>query len=227
MPADYKYTDLFGVERTIPNVLDQVALTGVVTNVTAGTENRVTVASTAGLFAGMPVAIPNIPQGAFIHAVRSATEIDLWATAWDATTGIWTTSAANANATVATSGILGAALGFDPRCIVSLTYARGVWRNLHSDTSALLYYSVGTVSSLGAPTGKGVSIVPTTLTPTPEGLTRMTASEARVSDHLAATPLKRHNGEPWGVYILVSTGGHQSVVQAIPEKEILYTGPSA
>jgi len=223
--ATYKLKDSNGRElASITSVLAPVALTGVSVS---STSNLVTVDSTTGCYPGMPVAIPNIPQGAFIHAVRSATEIDLWATAWDATTGIWTTSAANANATVATSGILGAALGFDPRCIVSLTYARGVWRNLHSDTSALLYYSVGTVSSLGAPTGKGVSIVPTTLTPTPEGLTRMTASEARVSDHLAATPLKRHNGEPWGVYILVSTGGHQSVVQAIPEKEILYTGPSA
>lgn len=213
MPANYSYYDAFGIERTITGVLNPVQLTAVATNITAGTENFVTVNSTAGLYPGMPFACPNIPQGAFIHAIRSTTVVELWASAWNATTGVFTTSKANANATAAATDLQAVASGFCPRTIVSLTYPMGTWRNL--------FATGGYTNAPGA-----VVLLPGNLTAATLTVTGTTLSGTTqfASDQLSATPLKRHNGEPWGVYILVSTGGFQSLVQAIPGREPVYSG---
>lgn len=225
MPADYKYFDN-GEERTVLSVLNPVSLTGVETNVTGGTEHLVTVASTASLFPGMAVNIPNIPAGSFIHAIRSATVIELWRSDWNATTGVFTTSAANAAATAAASSLLGTALGFDPRCLVTQHYARGTWRNTHRNDAKLwaATYTGGTVVSMGVTTG--AALIPTAQTYT-TGFATMTQGELRVTDELAATPLKRHNGEPWSFFILVSSGGFQSLVPALPNRELIYSGVSS
>jgi hypothetical protein len=54
----------------------------------------------------------------------------------------------------------------------------------------------------------------------------MTAGVMRTSDELAETPLKRHNGEPWSFFQLVSTGGFRSLVPALPNRELIYSGVS-
>lgn len=236
MPANYKYYDALGLERTIPSVLTPVKLTSVATNATAGTKNHVTVNSTAELFPGMPFACPNIPPGSFIHAIKSDTVVELWASAWNATTGVFTTSAANAEATAAATGQIAYASGFCPRTIVHATYAMGTWRNLSSIYSAgfgpvdIVTMSASLTESAGALArqrfGSGMAVLPTAGTIT-NGNYIPTAYELIKSDDLQATPLKRHNGEPWGFYILVSTGGFQSLVQALPGREPLYAGLTA
>ena len=65
MPAEYKYYDANGTERTISKVLDPVPLTGYVT---VSGSNFITVASTVGVFPGMAVKGTKIPLGAFVHA---------------------------------------------------------------------------------------------------------------------------------------------------------------
>lgn len=226
MPASYLLKDSNGTTiATLPGVLDVVSLTGVATNVTSGTENQVTVASTTGLFPGMPVSIPNIPDGSFIHAIRSSTVIELYRSAWNATTGVFTTSGANANATAAASGLLGQAHGFDPRCLVTQFYARGAWRNKHKVQSSLFYVNPTGFQLMTNP-GAGSALLPTTFT-LANGAATMTAGEMRVTDELAATPLKRHNGESWACRLVVHSGGHLSTVPADPDYTFHYNGADA
>jgi hypothetical protein len=222
MPANYKYYDAFGIERTVSAVLDPLTLTGV--DVTSGS-NIITVAEASVVFPGQPISCFGIPLGAFVHSVRkvtgSPTELTLWASTFNLATGAWTTSAANANANATASGISAVVSGFCPFTIVSLAYAMGMWRNLHVLESRLSSYgSVG--AAIGAPAGPGISIVPTTTT-VGSGNATMTAARVATTDALDATPLKRHNGELHGAYILVSTSGHKSVVQATPGRELLYS----
>jgi hypothetical protein len=196
---------------TLPGVLDPVALTGVETS---SGSNLVTVASTTGLYAGMAVSIPNIPAGAFIHAVKSATVIELWASSWDATNGVFTTSAANANASATATDMLGSAQGFNARCRVSEFYARGTWRNTFR-AQGFMAVSFGNTDP-----------IPWTTVPTYSGTT-LSSVTARSSDEVLATPVKRHNGEPWSFYIVVHTSGHQSVLPADPEQTLHYNGADA
>jgi hypothetical protein len=227
MPATYLLKDANGTTlATLPSVLEPVSLTGVATNVTSGTENQVTVASTTGLFPGMPVSIPNIPEGSFIHAIRSATVIELYRSAWDVTTGVFTSSAANANATAAASGLLGQAHGFDPRCLIAAMYARGTWRNKHKGNTPLFTASVGGTPQSQITLTPGAALIPTTHTVT-TGYATMTAGEIRLTDEMAATPLKRHNGEVWACRYVVHTGGHVSIVPADPSYTLHYNGPDA
>ena len=218
MPATYLLKDSNGTTiATLPGVLDVVALTGIATNVTSGTENQVTVASTTGLYPGMPVSIPNIPDGAFIHAIRSSTVIELYRSAWNATTGEFTTSAANANATAAASGLLGHAHGFDARCLVTRFYARGTWRNTVRAPGYTVQASVHVT---------GTGQLPFSTEPTYSGTT-VSSVTARSSDELKATPLKRHNGEPWACRLVVHSGGHLSTVPADPDYTFHYNGADA
>jgi hypothetical protein len=203
----------------IPSVLAPVTLTSVQTS---SNSNEVTVASTTGCFPGMAVAIPGVPLGAFIHAVKSSTVLELWRSVWDSSTGAWTTSAASANATASASSLTGHAFGYHPFCLIEQTYAMGMWRNIHSSNSAN-----GGVSSTGVTEyvahesyGAGVAIVPTTGTIS-GGLYTMTAGEVRVADTLASTPVKRSNGERWGVRPFVQTGGLVSHVPARPDWSVV------
>ena len=113
----------------IPDVLDVKALAGVVTNVTVGTANIITVTSTTGLFPGMGLAIPNIPRGAFIQSIKSATEIVAYAPLLNVATGEWTVTGAAANATAAGTGMTGHAHGFNPIPIPEAITNGEVWRN--------------------------------------------------------------------------------------------------
>jgi len=218
--ATYKLKDYNGRElASITSVLAPVALTGVSVS---STSNLVTVDSTTGCYPGMPVAIPNVPAGSFIHAVKSSTVLELWRSAWDTSTGVWTTSAANANATATASSLTGHAYGYHPSCVIALTYALGMWRNLHDSNS-----SNGSATVVGAygeyvahnTYGNGVAIVPTSGSVS-AGLYAMSAGSPRLSDALAETPVKRHNGEIWGVRPFIHTSGFLSHVAANPEHHI-------
>lgn len=220
--ATYKLKDSNGRELcSIPSVLTPVALSGVATDASSN-KNLVTVASTANLFPGMPVAIPGMPFGCFIHSILSSTQIELWRSEFDRATGVWTTSAANADATKTATGQTGYAYGYHPACVIELAYAMGMWRNLHSSDTAN-----GSPTIVGAygenlshdTYGEGVAIVPTTGT-VATGLYTMTAGDVRTTDTLAATPLKRHNGELHGLRPFVHTSGLLSHIAANPQHHV-------
>ena len=222
--ATYKLKDSNGRElASITSVLAPVALTGVSVS---SASNLVTVDSTTGCYPGMPVAIPNVPAGSFIHAVKDSTTLELWRSDWNTSTGVWTTSAANANATATASSLTGHAYGYHPSCIMAQTYAMGMWRNLHdSNTSSgvVAGSTTGIEYNQHDTYGAGVAIVPTAGIWGSGGLSGAyfaSAGDIRVSDTLAATPVKRHNGEIWGVRPFTHTSGFLSHVAANPEHHI-------
>ena len=218
--ATYKLKDSNGRELcSIPSVLTPVALSGVETNASSN-KNLVTVESTANLFPGMPVAIPGMPFGCFIHSILSSTQIELWRSEFNRATGVWTTSAANADATKTATGQTGYAYGYHPACVIELAYAMGMWRNLHSSDTALGNPVNSANEYLSHDTyGEGVAIVPTTGT-VATGIYTMTAGDVRTTDTLAATPLKRHNGELHGLRPFVHTSGLLSHIAANPQHHV-------
>lgn len=218
--ATYKLKDYNGRElASITSVLAPVALTGVSVS---SASNLVTVDSTTGCYPGMPVAIPNVPAGSFIHAVEDSTTLELWRSDWNTSTGVWTTSAANANATATASSLTGHAYGYHPSCIMAQTYAMGMWRNLHDSNPAngIANHVDNYDENVAHDTyGAGVAIIPTAGSWT-LGQYFASANDIRVSDTLAATPVKRHNGEIWGVRPFIHTSGFLSHVAANPEHHI-------
>lgn len=230
MPATYEIRDKNGfLVQSVPDVVAHVHLTSVSTT---SASNILTVASTTNCYPGMAVFAPNIPRGAFIHAVKSATELELWASSWNASTGVWTTSAANAQATANGSSMLAQAQGFNP-VPVTQWYAEGTWRNLHQTSSsgaALSSYGItasdGFARLIGVGAGAGIALVPTALSVT-AGVITPTAAAVRTSDTLDATPLKRHEGSPLGAWVLVSTGGYQTVHLISRGETCAYAGASA
>lgn len=221
--ATYKvYDDNGRVRSTIIGVLAPVPLAGIATDDTTDS-NIVTVTSTANLYPGMAVAIPNIPSGAFIHAIISTTQIELWRSDYS-TAGAWTTTGANADATVTATGGSGYAYGFSPLCQVSKAYAMGTWRNTirsgasiygpvpsavaGGNSSATYPGLLTTLTVTGGPASSPISIAPAGTT---------------LSDEALTTPVKRHNGEYWGMYLLVSTGGLQTLIHADPSQSIVLT----
>jgi hypothetical protein len=212
MPATYEIRDRTGrLLRSVPNVLTPVALTSVST--TSGSSD-LTVASTTGCFPGMAVFAPNIPRGSFVHAVKSDTVLQLWNSAFNASTGVWTTSAANAQATANGSSMQAYAQGFNP-VPVTQWYAEGNWRNISSILTGVIPGGIGGSVSEGYAEaakigfGAGMGVLPTSGSWSFAGFIP-SGVEFIKSDHLAATPIKRHDGPPLGVWILVSTGGYQT-----------------
>lgn len=211
MPQNYAIRDRSGqLLRTVPNVLDHVELTSV--SVTSGS-NIVTVASTTGLYPGMALRVANLPRGSFIHAIKSNTEIEVYCSTFNASTGVWTTSAANAQATASASSMKGYAMGFSP-VPVTEWYAEGNWRNIMragtangppSNTNSSL--SDGAAQVIVHGWGPGFRLLPTAGT-VATGIYTPTTYEAIKDDTLQATPVKRHEGVPRGVWMLVSAGGH-------------------
>lgn len=224
MPANYKYYDSLGLLRTVSNVLDPLELTSVEVN---SGSSIITVDETSVVYPGQPISGFGIPLGCFVHSVRkeagNPTQLTLWSSSFNLTTGVWSTAATNATASA--TNITALVSGFCPFTIVSLAYAMGMWRNLHSSNTGN-----GVIAPNGSNVelamhetyGVGVALVPTAGTWT-TGVYVPTAADVRVSDSLASTPLKRHNGELHGAYVLVSSNGHKSVVQALPGREILYS----
>jgi len=222
MPANYKYYDSLGLLRTVSNVLDPLELTSVEVN---SGSSIITVDETSVVYPGQPISGFGIPLGCFVHSVRreagNPTQLTLWSSSFNLTTGVWSTAATNATASATNITVL--VSGFCPFTIVSLAYAMGTWRNLHSSNTSGGYIAINNVElTTHEALGAGVAQVPTAgIWST--GTYTTTAADVRVSDSLAATPLKRHNGELHGAYVLVSSNGHKSVVQALPGREILYS----
>jgi len=161
--------------------------------------------------------------GCFVAAVKSTTELELWLSVFNLSTGVASTTAVNANATatatVDTSGntLLARALGYHPSCIIASAFFMGAWRNLNGAT-----YTGGNPQA-GYSFGAGMAVLPTAGTVT-TGSAVPNAYEYIKSDTLTATPLKRHNGELWGVRPIVHTSGHLSHIPAAPKSGLIYTG---
>lgn len=229
MPANFKYYDSYGTERTVANVLEPVELTEV--DVTSG-NTFISVAEASVVYPGQAIMGPGIPLGSFVHSVQKSTgnptKLNLMRSSFNRTTGVWTTSAANATTDVSVTGTTAMVFGFSPVAIVELAYAMGMWRNLHTSRAAGVYGILSNALNSIVETqhsdvhGEGVAIVPTALTSGTGGL-YATSGSVRTSDTLEATPLKRHNGELHGAYIIVSQYGYQSVVQALPGRELIYS----
>lgn len=211
--ASYKiYDDSGRLISTVVSVLTPVALTNVATD---GSTSVITLDDTTGCFPGMPISAPYVPQGSFIAAVMSSTELLLACSAWNATTGVFTTSYANAVTTDTGSSMSGYAYGFSPMCLIQNFFPLGTWRNLAS--SQFSYKVGGANTSETAFTANaevtGYSLVGTPVVATP--------TYGVKSDVVAATPLKRHNGEPWGYYPFVSTNGLLTCIPANPQYQIV------
>lgn len=209
--------------KTLTGVLAPVSLSSVAT--TSGS-NVVTVASTTGVYPGMAIRAANVPPGSVVHAVVSSTQLELWASAWNASTGVFSHSAANAQATATASGGTGMALAFDPLALVARAYIDGMWRNTHRLTNGLMSYVVGPTLVPGISLGSGGFIDPTTVSVS-TGLAQMTAGTARLTDELAATPVKRHDGVLHTSLLVVHTGGALSVIHEPHLKDITYAGADA
>lgn len=210
--------------QTIPQVLPRVVLAGYA--ITA-TESVATVTTTAAVIAGMPICGPGLPIGAFVAAVRSATELDLWVSTFNRSTGVWATAAVSASETV--SSKTAEVFGHHPLCVVEQTLPLGMWRN-HVAASSVQVPVVGEAASGATVTISGAGTVQaaaeiTALVSTRSGATStLTPTFGVKDDSLAATPLKRHNGEIWGVRPLVSTDGHVSFIPAHPDWQVIFAG---
>lgn len=219
----------------IPNVVDNVALTGVAT--TSGS-NEITVASTTGVYPGMGLAISGVPRGAFVHAVKSATVIVAYAPVQNTTTGEWTVTAAGAYATATASSMLGYALGFNPVPVPDFITTGEAWRNTFSPT----YKTASTDITIagGTPvttdyaaflplTGGYIVNPDTALTFADVGGTKKLVASGTsnlkmvVSDEFAVKPYRTKT--KWvSLYHLVHTGGDVSTIPAHADIEIVRTG---
>jgi hypothetical protein len=151
------------------------------------------------------------------------------------TTGVWSTSAANANATASATGQTALAFGYHPFCIVEQSYPLGTWRNEIRNSSVVIPTNMS--DALGGHvllSGSATLQVPALLTnavvtqtDTSPFTNTVTPTYDVKDDTCASTPLKRHNGEPWGVRILVSTGGLISHVSGHPDWTVQYAGADA
>lgn len=224
MPSLKEYNEFGQLVCTVEGLLAPVQLTSVAT--TSGS-STVTVNSTTNLFPGMVFRCPNFSGPCIIHAIRSTTTIDLVASVFSAT-GVWTTSAANAQATATASNLQATALAFDPAAIVSSAYAMGMWRNTHRLTNSAFYnFGISGTAQTGQTMGTGIIAVPVTTTNPAasapnSGFTLPVTTRSHFTDELQDTPLKRHNGEFWSFYFAVSTGGQLSKIPAIPTNRLVY-----
>jgi len=197
--ATYAYKNKSRLLQTIPGVLTPVVLADLET-----TSNSpiITISDTTGLFPGMAIHAPNIPRGAFIHAVLSSTQLELWASNFDRSTGVLSTSSDNAKATASASGLTGHASGINMVPVTDI-YALGTWTNSFLNG---IGYGIGTYSDT-----KMWGIVPGGVS----GGVYTDPTRIAMSDELRDEPnLRRHNAEPWGFWTLVSTGGFISSVPA-------------
>lgn len=219
MPAFKEYNEFGQLICTIDGVLAPVQLASVSTT---SSQSSITCTSTTGVYPGMVLRCAGFAGPVIVHAVRNSTTLDLVASAFSAT-GVWTTSAANAQATASLSSLTATVLAFDPQAIVSVPYALGAWRNIYNRTGVLTTSPASpTTFAASLPPVSGSAVLPTTVT-IATGVAQMTAGSIISSDDCAVTPLKRHNGEFWGFYYIVSTHGHLSKIPAIASNRVVYT----
>ena len=209
--------------KTITGVLAHVSLTGVATTIDS---HLITVTSTTGIFPGMSIRAKGVPPGSVVNAVISSTTLELFRSAWDAATGVYSHSAANAESTATDTGGTGYALAFDPQALIMNTYVDDTWRNIfrigNTVTSTIIAGDTTVGSLLGTvPAADGFVVKPTTVT-IATGRAEMTAANLVSTDELAATPLKRHDGIPHTSLFVVHTGGMLSVIHEPHTKDITY-----
>lgn len=207
---------------TLTGVLAHVALSSVVTTTGSG-GHIITVASTTGIFPGMSIRAKGVPPGSVVNAVISSTKLELFRSAWNATTGVYSHSAANAEATVADTGGTGYAMAFDPQALVMNTYVDDTWRNIHRMTNNWLQYTIGGTGYPEKPGGAGVMVAPTAITVS-NGMSTMSTAIAATTDELKETPMKRHDGVPHTSLLVVHTGGFLSVIHEPQNFLLSYAG---
>lgn len=234
MPS-YKVFKNNRLVTTVPGVLAPITLAGIETVNGSNVITHTALSGSNAVYPGMSVRIPGIPPGSFIGAIKDSTHLELLCGAWNATTGVYSISATNAQATSAgtISGLSGMALGYDPLCIIAPTFLLGTWRNeLESNTftiPTIVPWAASSGNTSGATVAGNGAIVSNsevtgaTVNYATTGVTTVTPTYGIKSDSLAATPLKRHNGEPWGLRLLFSTGGAMSHFPATPEWLIHYS----
>jgi len=227
------------VSPPMPDIVDAVPLAGLRLTLNS---NLITVTSTEGLFPGMALFLPHVPQGAYIHAIPSLTQIVAYGFSLNAATGEFTVSAAAAGATLAvTEGNLGGhARGFNEFGIPTPQSNGGTYSHEHFNTGAK-WNGIGDFSN--GSTGKaivevagqaGIVVVPDQLTVSPVGVTgaqstvavAATTMKPQVADSIAKVPprtLTRWVHE----YVLVSRTGAVSRVRKSPNVQLVRTGASA
>ena len=227
------------VSPPMPDIVDAVPLAGL--RLTLGS-NMITVTSTEGLFPGMALFLPHVPQGAYIHAIPSLTQIVAYGFSLNATTGEFTVSAAAANATleVSTGDLGGHARGFNEFGIPTPQSNGGTYSHEHFNTGAAWsgigdFNNGSTGKAIVAVAGQaGIVVVPDQLTVSPVGTTgaqstvavAATTMKPQVADSIAKVPprtLTRWVHE----YVLVSRTGAVSRVRKSPNVQLVRTGASA
>jgi len=227
------------VSPPMPDIVDAVPLAGLRLTLNS---NIITVTSTEGLFPGMALFLPHVPQGAYIHAIPSLTQIVAYGFSLNATTGEFTVSAAAANATldVTTGDLGGHARGFNEFGIPTPQSNGGTYSHEHFNTGAGWsgigdFYNGSTGTAIVAVAGQaGIVVVPDQLTVSPVGTTgaqstvavAATTMKPQVADSIAKVPprtLTRWVHE----YVLVSRTGAVSRVRKSPNVQLVRTGASA
>lgn len=225
------------VTPSIPSIIDVITLAGV--SVSSGS-NVVTVTSTDGLFPGMALFVPNVPQGAYIHAIKSTTEIIAYAPVYDSATGTYTTTAAGANATASASSMTGHARGFNEWGIPMPVMDGSSYRNEHGQTGAA-WAGFGNYSS-GGGTGTaekavaaqgGVLLVPDAISVTaigPSGSqTGVTVGASAITVQQSDT-IKKVPPRPlpkWVMeMVLVASTGAVTRIRKSPMIQVVRTGAS-
>lgn len=194
--ATYVVTNENGnVLRTIPNVLADVRQTGCATT----SSTLLTVADSTVLYPGMGVYCHEVPAGTFIAAIK------------DATTVVLSAPAAGTEA-----GIIAIFKGFQ-LVTKSVTADRGTWRNTISGTTAWDFKQTSALHPNPMQLNGPWTIVPATF----EGTTGAPLTYTiHMSDELATSPALRTKTEPWSFWVLVSTGGHLSIIPFDPEQSL-------
>jgi hypothetical protein len=207
-------SDTARVVATFAGVLNAVRLTGC--TVSSGSNVLSGLSSVTGLFPLMGVSGPGIPRGSFIAAIKDADEVVLACSKFDATTKLWTTSEANAQATGSTSG---ATIVFHGHAGVPIVdfYALGTYRDDidHEGSVQLVTGTSPTWASAGTVTTKGMAayIEPSEAAYAIASATNTAAPTVKgtlaigVDDRITHA-LPRHKVEPWGRWVFVSTDGH-------------------
>lgn len=226
----YDRTTGAAVSPAFPGILAAVPLEGVAT--TSGS-NIITVTSTAGLWPFMGLSVPNIPRGAFILAVKSATELVAAAPLYNAELGTWSVTEANANATANGSSMTGHAHGFNPTPIPEVIADGSTYRNqfplTYKNSSADVTIGSGATdyASFAAISG-GYIIKPETdltfadVNGSKKLVVAATDLKIVVSDDLAATP-PRPYPKSVSYHYLVATEGMINKIPSSPDIEIIRT----
>jgi len=213
--------------QTIPGVLAPVTLAAGVA--TSGSPALV-VTSTAGVYPGMAITCPGFPVGTFVSEVASGTTLYLAISTFNRTTGVWSTAVSPATASA--TGMTPMAFGYHPFCIVEQSIPLGVWRNEIRNSSM----TIPTQNSIAAGgtvmlSGPATLQVPALMSSATVDMVVAAPFETTVTptyevkdDTCSVTPLKRHNAEPWGVRIVVSTGGQMSHFPAHMDWNAFYNG---